>query len=265
VHRDEALLALSALEARVNALLAGSARGRLVREGAQVAIVGAPNVGKSSLFNALLNANRAIVTAVPGTTRDLVTELADIKGMSIALVDTAGIRDTADEVEREGVARARSVVDVADLLIVVLDRSRPLSDEDDQILAATSTRRRVVVLNKSDLPARATGPEDALDVSTITGLGLEALADEIVAALGSGDNTRDQPRVTNIRHIALLEHGREALVRARDALEQTSHSIPEEFILADLQHAADHFQEISGKRTTDDLLRHIFDRFCIGK
>jgi tRNA modification GTPase len=265
VQRDEALLALAAVEARVDALLAGSARGRLVREGAQVAIVGAPNVGKSSLFNAILNANRAIVTAVPGTTRDLVTERADIKGMSIALIDTAGIRDTGDEVEREGVARARRVVDVADLLIVVLDRSRPRNHDDDAILAATATRRRVVVLNKSDLPARAEGPKDALDVSMKTSLGLEALADQIVTSLGSRGETRDEPRVTNVRHIVLLERTRDALLRARGALEQTSRAMPEEFILADLQEAADHLQEITGKRTTDDLLRHIFERFCIGK
>ncbi len=265
VRRDEALLALTALAARIEALLAGSARGRLVREGAQVAIVGAPNVGKSSLFNALLNANRAIVTAVPGTTRDLVTERADIKGMSIALIDTAGIRDTGDEVEREGVARARRVVDVADLLIVVLDRSRPPSREDDAILTATAPRRRVVVLNKSDLPARAENIKGALEVSTKTSVGLDVLAEQMVASLGSGDDARDQPRVTNIRHIALLEHARDALSRARAALQQTSRAVPEEFILADLQEAAEHLQEITGKRTTDDLLRHIFERFCIGK
>jgi tRNA modification GTPase len=266
VRRDETLLALTALAARIEALLAGSARGRLVREGAQVAIVGAPNVGKSSLFNALLNANRAIVTAVPGTTRDLVTERADIKGMSIALIDTAGIRDTGDEVEREGVARARRVVEVADLLIVVLDRSRPPSREDDAILAATASRRRVVVLNKSDLPARAENIKGAaLEVSTKTSVGLDALAEQMVASLGSGDDARDQPRVTNIRHIALLEHTRDALSRARAALQQTGHALPEEFILADLQEAAEHLQEITGKRTTDDLLRHIFERFCIGK
>jgi tRNA modification GTPase len=266
VRRDETLLALTALAARIEALLAGSARGRLVREGAQVAIVGAPNVGKSSLFNALLNANRAIVTAVPGTTRDLVTERADIKGMSIALIDTAGIRDTGDEVEREGVARARRVVEVADLLIVVLDRSRPPSREDDAILAATASRPRVVVLNKSDLPARAENIKGAaLEVSTKTSVGLDALAEQMVASLGSGDDARDQPRVTNIRHIALLEHTRDALSRARAALQQTSHALPEEFILADLQEAAEHLQEITGKRTTDDLLRHIFERFCIGK
>jgi tRNA modification GTPase len=266
VRRDETLLALTALAARIEALLAGSARGRLVREGAQVAIVGAPNVGKSSLFNALLNANRAIVTAVPGTTRDLVTERADIKGMSIALIDTAGIRDTGDEVEREGVARARRVVEVADLLIVVLDRSRPPSREDDAILAATASRPRVVVLNKSDLPARAENIKGAaLEVSTKTSVGLDALAEQMVASLGSGDDARDQPRVTNIRHIALLEHTRDALSRARAALQQTGHALPEEFILADLQEAAEHLQEITGKRTTDDLLRHIFERFCIGK
>ena len=124
--------------ARIDALLAQAARGRLIREGAQVAIVGAPNVGKSSLFNALLNANRAIVTAIPGTTRDLLTERADIGGLSLSLVDTAGVRETADVVEQEGVARARDTLRVADLAIVVLDRSRPLSADDRALLEATA-------------------------------------------------------------------------------------------------------------------------------
>ncbi len=147
----EARTSLAGIIARIDGLLAQASRGRLVREGAQVAIVGAPNVGKSSLFNALLNTNRAIVTAIPGTTRDLLTERADIGGLSLSLVDTAGVRDTMDVVEQEGVSRARDTLRVADLAIVVLDRSRPLSAEDRDVLEATAKQRRVVVRNKSDL------------------------------------------------------------------------------------------------------------------
>ena len=149
----EARTSLAGIIARIDGLLAQASRGRLVREGAQVAIVGAPNVGKSSLFNALLNTNRAIVTAIPGTTRDLLTERADIGGLSLSLVDTAGVRDTMDVVEQEGVSRARDTLRVADLAIVVLDRSRPLSVEDRDVLEATAHQRRVVVRNKSDLSA----------------------------------------------------------------------------------------------------------------
>ena len=134
VAPKEARTSLAGLVARIDGLLAQASRGRLVREGAQVAIVGAPNVGKSSLFNALLNTDRAIVTAIPGTTRDLLTERADIGGLSLSLVDTAGVRDTVDVVEQEGVSRARDTLRVADLVIVVLDRSQPLSSEDRDVL-----------------------------------------------------------------------------------------------------------------------------------
>lgn len=252
--------AIDALATDIKALLGTAARGRLVREGAQVAIVGAPNVGKSSLFNALLNANRAIVTPLPGTTRDLLTERADIRGMSVALIDTAGIRDTADVIEQEGVSRARQAVGVADLLLVVLDRSRALNDEDRAILASTAERQRVVVLNKIDLPVAEAMTIDGIAISVATGEGLDRLTTVMAREIGATSEDRDQPRVTNIRHIALLERARDALARARQAV-----TSPEEFLLADLQDAAAHLQEITGKRTTDDLLRHIFERFCIGK
>lgn len=266
VAPKEARASLSAIGASVDALLAQAARGRLIREGAQVAIAGAPNVGKSSLFNALLNTNRAIVTAVPGTTRDLLTERADIGGLSLSLVDTAGVRETMDVVEQEGVARSRSTLRVADLVIVVLDRSRSLSDEDRDVLASTVKRRRVIVLNKSDLPAELSlnelEPLEPLELSATTGAGVVRLVDAIATALNASEPLRDQPHITNTRHIILLERARAALVRATAALE---HEVPEEFPLLDLQEAAHALQEITGQRTSDDLLRHIFERFCIGK
>ena len=266
VAPKEARASLSAIGASVDALLAQAARGRLIREGAQVAIAGAPNVGKSSLFNALLNTNRAIVTAVPGTTRDLLTERADIGGLSLSLVDTAGVRETMDVVEQEGVARSRSTLRVADLVIVVLDRSRSLLDEDRDVLASTVKRRREIVLNKSDLPAELSlnelEPLEPLELSATTGAGVVRLVDAIATALNASEPLRDQPHITNTRHIILLERARAALVRATAALE---HEVPEEFPLLDLQEAAHALQEITGQRTSDDLLRHIFERFCIGK
>jgi len=267
----EARASLAAITARVDTLLAQASRGRLVREGAQVAIVGAPNVGKSSLFNALLNTNRAIVTAVPGTTRDLLTERADIGGLSLSLVDTAGVRDTVDVVEQEGVSRARNTLRVADLAIVVLDRSRPLSADDQGVLEATANQPRVVVRNKSDLSASAasevgsglqTRPFSGIDVSAKTGEGVEQLIEAIAATLHTREPLRDSPQITNMRHVMLLERARASIDRAVTALEG---EVPEEFPLLDLQEAAQALQEITGKRTSDDLLRHIFERFCIGK
>jgi len=267
VAPKEARTSLAAIIGRIDALLAQAARGRLIREGAQVVIAGAPNVGKSSLFNALLNTNRAIVTAIPGTTRDLLTERADIGGLSLSLIDTAGVRETMDVVEREGVARSRNTLLVADLVIVMLDRSRPLSDEDRDVLSSTANQRRVIALNKSDLPpadagAHLSGADARVEISATTGAGIDRLIEEIAATLNASEPLRDQPQITNTRHIVLLERGRAAIDRAIRALEA---EVPEEFPLLDLQEAAHALQEITGKRTSDDLLHHIFARFCIGK
>ncbi|MDP3717680.1 MAG: tRNA uridine-5-carboxymethylaminomethyl(34) synthesis GTPase MnmE [Acidobacteriota bacterium] len=269
VGAAEARASLAAVTARIEQLLEQSARGRLVREGAQVVIVGAPNVGKSSLFNALLNTNRAIVTAIPGTTRDMLTERADIGGLSLALVDTAGVRETSDVVEQEGVARTRDALGVADLVLVVLDRSRETTAEDRGILDETANLPRVVVLNKSDLAAVVTEPGVA--ISARTGAGIDDLITAIAGMLSSASGgspflgspeKRDQPAVTNVRHTALLERARAAILRATEALEG---EVSEEFPLLDLQEAAHALQEITGRRTSDDLLRHIFAKFCIGK
>jgi len=266
VAPKEARVSLGAIIACADALLAQAARGRLIRDGAQVAIAGAPNVGKSSLFNALLNTNRAIVTAIPGTTRDLLTERADIGGLSLSLIDTAGVRETADVVEQEGVARSRNTLRVADLVVVMLDRSRPLSDEDRDVLASTANQRRVIVSNKSDLPAELSlaqlAPLEPLELSATTGSGVATLIDAIAATLTASEPLRDQPQITNTRHIVLLQRARASLKEAAIALEN---EVPEEFPLLDLQEAAHALQEITGQRTSDDLLHHIFARFCIGK
>lgn len=261
VGAAEARTALASVTERIEELLAQSARGRLVREGAQVAIVGAPNVGKSSLFNALLNANRAIVTAIPGTTRDILTERADIGGLSLALIDTAGVRETADVVEQQGVSRTRETLRVADLVLVVLDRSREMTAEDRGILAETESQPRVVVLNKSDLPTVIA--EAGVAISARTGAGLDDLIAAIASELTSdGSDQRDQPAVTNVRHAVLLERARAALLSATGAL---ADEVSEEFPLLDLQEAGHALQEITGRRTSDDLLHHIFATFCIGK
>lgn len=251
----------------VRALQSTAARGRLIREGAQIAVLGTPNVGKSSLFNALLATDRAIVTPVAGTTRDLLAERANLNGISVGLVDTAGIRESADPIEQEGIARARRVADVAELTIVVLDRSRPLSHDDRHLLAATAERHRLVVVNKIDLPASWTeAPEAdrAPRVSAKTGEGLTLLVDAITEHLGADAPHRDAPLVTNLRHVGLLDRAGTALERARD-LFATEDAASEEFLLADLQDAAASLQEITGRRTSEDLLGRIFERFCIGK
>ncbi|MBI2188631.1 MAG: tRNA uridine-5-carboxymethylaminomethyl(34) synthesis GTPase MnmE [Acidobacteria bacterium] len=249
---------------RVDDLLRGARGGRLIREGATVVIVGRPNVGKSSLFNALVGAERAIVTDVAGTTRDLVSEPIDLGGLAITLVDTAGWRDTGDLIEREGVARAARAREVADLLLVVLDHSEPVTAEDEELLAETASRPRIVVANKSDVSGIARGGGCAgLCVSAKTGALLDELRSAIVRELTGAEPLRDTATLTNVRHIGLMEQAREGLAGARDAAARGD--TPEEFVLADLQAARARFDEIVGARTSEDVLQHIFERFCIGK
>jgi tRNA modification GTPase len=271
VAAGEAARSLREIEGKLCALLCESKRGRLIREGAQVAIAGKPNVGKSSLFNALIGAGRAIVTPIPGTTRDLVTETADVEGLRVELIDAAGIRETADEVELEGVARARQAWKTADLVMVVLDWSRPLDGDDHELLRDTASLPRVIAANKSDLPSSwpASMVEAPVEpVSAKNGDGIASLRREMRQAL-EGPHlpvaARDSAAITNVRHAALLTRARDALRRACESVEQPGGPVPEEFVLTDLQDARAALEEVTGKRTSEDLLRHIFSRFCIGK
>jgi tRNA modification GTPase len=259
----ETAAAIDRIVEALDVLLADAQRGRVVREGAQVVIAGRPNVGKSSVFNRLVGTDRAIVTEIPGTTRDLVTERVDIEGLAVTLVDTAGVRDTLDIVEREGVLRGDRARAVADLVLVIVDASMALTDDDRRLLERTDDRRRVVVLNKADLAVpREAMSVDGVVVSATTGAGVAVLRATIARELTGSDERRDSPAISNTRHIALLDAARAELAAAGESARQ---QVPEEFVLADLQSARQRFDEVVGRRTTDDLLAHIFERFCIGK
>jgi len=246
----------------LNDLLNASARGRIIREGATVVIAGRPNVGKSSLFNALLGHARAIVTETAGTTRDLVSEACDVEGVRVTLVDTAGVRDTSDRIEIEGVWRGTRAREVADVIVVVLDAAEDQTADDARLLSETADRKRVLVANKSDQPA-VWNREDAVRVSATSGDGLNALRQRIVAALGAGEPLRDSALISNVRHAALLERARTQLAQAKAAAEHEGMS--EEFVLADLHAARASLGEVVGTHTSEDVLQHIFERFCIGK
>ncbi|MGH9143382.1 MAG: tRNA uridine-5-carboxymethylaminomethyl(34) synthesis GTPase MnmE [Vicinamibacterales bacterium] len=249
--------AIDELIGRTSALLGDAHQGRMIREGLQIAIVGAPNAGKSSVFNALAGAARAIVTDVPGTTRDLVTEVVDIEGLRVTLVDTAGLRESTDPVEAEGIARARQSIAVADLVLLVEDQSLPRSGRP------LSTSKVLCVANKIDLPP--TWYDDAaVQVSATTGDGIAELRRRIVVALDV-ELSSDRPAITNVRHIALVRRAHRALMRARAAALPEGGSLSEEFVLADLADARGAFEEVNGRRAPEQLLAHIFSRFCIGK
>ena len=268
IESGEAARDIAEITTMLDRLLVAAARGRLIREGLQVAIVGRPNAGKSSLFNCLAGVGRAIVTETPGTTRDLLTEVIDIDGVPMTFVDTAGVRGgTTDPVEAEGIARAIAVRGVAQVVVVVLDRSQPLTDDDRELLKATSDSIRVIVANKIDLdPAWTHDVSDLrglvfVSVSAKTGEGVDTLRAAIAQA-GEGEPMRDVPAITNVRHVDLLTRARQALERASHAAQSAT---PEEFVLADLDEVRVLLEEVTGRRTSDDVLRAIFERFCIGK
>lgn len=258
----------------VGRLLIHSREGHILREGVTAAIIGRPNVGKSSLLNALLRTDRAIVTAIPGTTRDVLEEVLNIRGIPVRLLDTAGIRATTDPVEQEGVRRSRAAQEQADLLLIVLDGSAPLTEEDRALLEeepSNSDQKRLIVVNKRDLPDRIdreslppSGPDCAVvRISAKTGDGLDELRDQIRSLLLRPDfEARETVLVTHLRHQAALQ-------RTLDALAATLVSVDAkaagELIAMDLRAAIDALGEITGAVSTDDILDRIFREFCIGK
>ena len=290
IRPAQTALEIRGVLAAIDRLLADADRGRMIREGATVVVAGRTNVGKSSVFNRLAGGDRAIVTAVAGTTRDLVTEKVDVEGLVVTLVDTAGWRDTMDVVEREGVVRGERARAIASLTLVVVDLSEPLTAEDEQLLEATAAKRRLVVGNKRDLAASGLKPAPTSNISVVgaslsrpddphdvgacfsrpdvsisakTGEGLDDLRAAIARELTGSESLQDSATVSNTRHIALLEQARAALAAAESAA--AAEDTPEEFVLTDLQAARTCLDEIVGVRTSDDILRHIFERFCIGK
>lgn len=267
---DQILVAISEVRQPLEALAQSFAYGRVVHEGLTLAIVGRPNVGKSSLFNRLVERERAIVTAIPGTTRDLVTETVSLAGIPIRLVDTAGIRPAADEAEELGIRKYYEALADADLVLVVTDHtSAQYAAEERRLLDATSGRRRILVRNKSDLQADASGI--ALDsdhlpqisTSALSGTGIEELRRLIVGEVGgSSAGQREMGFVTNLRQRKLIEESSMALQAAEKAVQNR---IPHEMLLMDLYNSLRPLDSITGETTTDDILNLIFSTFCIGK
>jgi tRNA modification GTPase len=267
----------------LSVLEASFARGRIIHDGLTLAIVGRPNAGKSSLFNRLVERDRAIVTATPGTTRDTVAERISLNGIPLELVDTAGLREAAEEAEQLGVARSREALADAALVVVVLDATQQLNDEERRLLAAVQGRPAVVAVNKSDLLG-ACGPLadyaellssasipgfvpngresiPALATSALTGEGIPALREQIVS-LATGGAAAEPGMLTSLRHHQAIAGAMEALA---DAARASSASIPHEMILLDLYRALAALDSLTGQTTPDDILSLIFSTFCIGK
>ena len=274
VGRDELKKVLRETADVVGAALTSSKTGRVLREGARVVIVGRPNVGKSSLLNRLLGESRAIVTNTPGTTRDLIEETVHFDGCMLSLVDTAGLRDTNDEIEREGMRRTEEAVHDADLLIIMMDATDLLQTAKNFDPTLFGNRNWVVALNKMDLltPGQVADlsthfslPDSQvpLPISTVTGEGLKALREIIKDRVGLRSLEPAQSvTITNVRHQEILFRCRDYLAKALESIESGT---PPECVAVDLRGAADALGEITGAITSDEVLNRIFSQFCIGK
>lgn len=265
--RSQLLDRLQTAMAGMDRLLETAREGHILRHGIRAAIIGRPNVGKSSLLNLLLGRDRAIVSATPGTTRDTIEETANIRGLPVVLIDTAGLRPAGDPVEAEGIRRTRQALAQAELVLLMFDASEPFTEEDRRFAHEAAGRPRVVVCNKIDLPRRLQLPADlaqgAVHISCLTHDGIESLKDAIRAAVWAGPARLESAPVTiNARHQDALRRAREAAGRALEALRQ---DLPLELVAVDLRAAVHAVGEIVGQTATADLLDLIFSQFCIGK
>ncbi len=257
--------------AKIEQLLVTARQGKILREGLATALVGRPNVGKSSLLNHLLHEDKAIVTDIAGTTRDVIEEYVNVLGVPLKLVDTAGIRETDDRVEKIGVERSRQALDRSDLVILLLNASEPLTTEDIELLQLTQDKKRIIVLNKMDLEPKLDLNElyqyvdkaEVLKTSVLKNEGIRELEEHIATLFYGGiENSQTTVLVTNARHIALLEQAKVALEAVLTGLDQ---ELPVDLVQIDMTRAWELLGEITGDSYQDELLDQLFSQFCLGK
>ena len=259
------------VKADIQKLLETAQQGKILREGLATAIIGRPNVGKSSLLNTLLRQDKAIVTDVAGTTRDVIEEYVNVKGVPLKLIDTAGIRETDDEVERIGVDRSRQAIQQADLILLVFNQSEKLTAEDEALIEATKGQNRIILLNKTDLDqqlnvdklSQLIANDPIVSTSMMTQTGMDELQDKIAELFFSGQTgERDATYVSNTRHIALLEEAEDAL---SEVLNGIALDMPVDLVQIDMRRAWDLLGEITGDSVQDELITKLFSQFCLGK
>lgn len=253
---------LSKAIGRIDEMLATETSGRIMREGLQTAIIGKPNVGKSSLLNYLLKSDRAIVTDIPGTTRDSIEEFADIEGVPLRIIDTAGIRASSDEVERIGIERAREHAKRAELILALIDGSKALTAEDEEIFSMIEGREAIILLTKSDLPCVVSlDGKNFISISIKSGDGLDRLKKLIVERAGLPSN-KELNLVRDAREAEALRRTKKHLVEARNTIRM---SIGIDFVSIDLRAALEALGELTGETVSDAIIDEIFSKFCIGK
>lgn len=255
----------------IRALLNTASQGKILRDGLKTAIVGRPNVGKSSLLNVLLREEKAIVTDIAGTTRDTIEEYVNVRGVPLQLIDTAGIRETDDVVEKIGVERSRKALKEADFVLLLLNQSETLQEEDIRLLETTKGMKRIILFNKTDLPSKLStediapyaNEEEIVTTSMLNKEGINQLEEKIAGYFFQGQmNERDATYLSNTRHIALLEKAEQALVEVQNGIEM---EMPVDLIQIDFTRAWDLLGEITGDSVQDELLTQLFSQFCLGK
>ena len=257
----------SEFEALLTNLLKTARRGKILREGISTAIIGRPNVGKSSLLNNLLREEKAIVTDIEGTTRDVIEEYVNINGVPLKLVDTAGIRETEDIVEQIGVERSKKALKEADLVLLVLNASEPLTDQDRQLLEISQDSNRIILLNKVDLPEKIEIdqlPEDYIKISVLKNQNIDQIEDRINALFfeNAGLVEQDATYLSNARHISLIEKAVESLQAVNEGL---ALGMPVDLLQVDLTRTWEILGEITGDAAPDELITQLFSQFCLGK
>lgn len=251
----------------MNKLLEGANEGRIIRDGLKLAIIGKPNVGKSSLLNCLLKEKRAIVTDIPGTTRDIIEEFISLDGIPVKITDTAGIRETEDEVEKIGVERSREKIDEADLIVLMLDSSRPLEIEDREIIDKVKDKKYVVLMNKNDLEKKISD-EDIKDLKNViyisakTGFGIDELKEKVKELFFNGEVDSESMIISNNRHKQALYR---ALENCQEALDRVKSNEYLDLISIYVTSALKALGEITGSELEEDLINKIFSEFCVGK
>ena len=259
------------VKGQIQALLATAQQGKILREGLSTAIIGRPNVGKSSLLNHLLREEKAIVTDIAGTTRDVIEEYVNVRGVPLKLIDTAGIRETEDVVEKIGVERSRKALAEAELILLVLNQSEGLTQEDKQLLELTAGSRRIILLNKTDLEpklapaelAQYAADEPIFSVSVLTSEGLDQLEQAIADLFFWGKTTdKDASYLSNTRHIALLENAVQSLSEVIQGIEA---GMPVDLVQIDMTRCWDYLGEVVGDSVQDELITQLFSQFCLGK
>ena len=257
----------AAFQTLLENLLKTAKRGKILREGLSTAIIGRPNVGKSSLLNHLLREEKAIVTDIAGTTRDVIEEYVNINGVPLKLVDTAGIRETDDVVERIGVERSHKALEEADLVLLVLSANEALTDQDRQLLALSEGSNRIILLNKTDLPENietADLPYDVIKISVLEDTNIDKIEAKINDLFfeNAGIVEQDVTYLSNSRHIALIEQALEALTAVNDGLDA---GMPVDLVQVDMTRTWEILGEITGDAAPDELITQLFSQFCLGK